>query len=91
MSQSFFSLTPHNDPHHGPHICADCAADMSAEPEAESKANMDAAIALGHALLEALDAYTDLHEETTYRHIFEALAYIHWRLQRERDEDAADA
>lgn len=92
MAKSFFHLTPDNDPHaHGPRICADCAAEMAEEPEAERTANRQAAIALGNALLEALDAYTDVHEDTTYRHIFEGLAFLHWMLQRERDEEEADA
>ena len=89
-ARTFFQLAPANDVP-GPHICMDCAATIAKESEAESLANMEAAIALGNSLLEALDVYTDAHEETTYRHIFEALAYISWCLQQERDEEAYDA
>lgn len=89
MTNSFFHLTPDNDDGR-PHICADCAAEIAAEPDAETHANMDAAIALGDHLLEAIDTYADIHEHTTYRHIFEALAYMHWMLHREMEEDAEE-
>ena len=90
MPQSFFHLTPNHDAY-GLHICAECAATQAGEPEAVRQGNMRAAIALGDALLEALDAYTDRHDETTYRHCFEALAYMHWYLRREHAEEEADA
>lgn len=67
--------------------CPDCAAVLAEESEAERPAHMHAAIALGEALLEALEDYADDHEDLTYRQIFEALAYMHWKLERDLDED----
>lgn len=86
MAQSFYHLTPHNDPQE-PYICEDCRA-MSAE---EEQALRQAAFDIGEALLDALDTYTDVNPETSYRAIFLALRYMDWRLRHECEEDAADA
>jgi hypothetical protein len=83
MAQSFFQLTPITEP--PPDAYEDSFT------QAEQDALLTDAMALGETLSDAIDAYAASHPGLSYGVILEALRYLQWCMQRELDEESADA
>jgi hypothetical protein len=94
MSQSFFHLVPDNDPL--PELSSEtftyCNPDnCDAYTEEEHDAIMQESEGLSAALFAALDAYSEDHPELSYAVVLHAIDCLAYGVNRQMQEDTADA
>jgi hypothetical protein len=94
MSQSFFHLAPANDPLPPPSrgSLSYCANDDCASyTDEEHDAIMDEAKGLSEAFFDTIDVYSKTHPELSYDAILHAIDCLAYCINRQMQEDTADA